>query len=373
MSSSDPLQLADAIHFKDVFGVFVLSPDDVEFRTGATSGKSFVVSDAEKRGLVGSVIARILSPQVAQTRPWNKAESELLRELIPQLQQNGIVECDGKASMPPIMNEGHDFSIPVLRRPLTEAHIGIVGHGVLGEAVRLILRDVPCGSITVVESSSVAKASRLKVLERPLAQAARTPQTPVAGPTDELGWVETVKGHDWIIAAQDSFEPEELEALNKAAMQLDVPWSLVCFDGYEGWVGPTFLPGQTACFSCFRKRLFAGAAEPKHVFTDPSVKVYRVPAPWSVGPETSAWVSLIASMFALEVIGVMNGHGFTLNHLLIVHRLNLTFQRESVLRLPRCQDCSRRRNAPRLNVFSHVLTARAPRGEAKTDDGSVAI
>ena len=362
MSSSDPLPLAEEINFKDVFGVFVLSPDDVEFRTGATSGRSFLVSDPERRGLLGPIIERILSRQLVQARPWNGAESELLRELMPQLLQNGIVASDDKAQ---IMSEDRGFSIPVLRKPLAEAHIAILGHGVLGEAIRLLLREMPCGFTTVVESSSSVKPSHLgeiDIAERPSTQAATISQTRVARPIGELEWIETMKGHDWVIAAQDSFEPEELAALNKAALHLAVPWSLVCFDGYEGWVGPTFVPGQTACFSCFRRRLFAGAAEPKHVFTDPGVKVHRVPSPWSVGLEASAWVSLIASLFALEVIATMNGHGFTLNHLLIVHRLNLTFQRESVLRLPRCQDCSPRRHAPRSNVFSHLLTSRNPTG-----------
>jgi bacteriocin biosynthesis cyclodehydratase domain-containing protein len=180
-------------------------------------------------------------------------------------------------------------------------------------------------------------------------------------PRDAGQWAEAVGGHDWIIAAQDCFEPEELAALNRAALGLSLPWSLVSFDGYEGWVGPTFIPGQTACFNCFRQRLFAGAAEPKHVFVDPGVKIHRVPSPWSAGPETGAWVSLITSIFALELIAATQGHSFTFDQLLIVHRLNLTFQRESVLRLPRCPDCSPRRGAPTPNVFAHVLSTRQKR------------
>jgi bacteriocin biosynthesis cyclodehydratase domain-containing protein len=153
-----------------------------------------------------------------------------------------------------------------------------------------------------------------------------------------------------------------LAALNKAALRCKVPWSLVCLDGHEGWVGPTFVPGQTACFSCFRRRLFAGAAEPKHVFADMAVKVHRVPSPWSAGPETRAWVSLITAIFALELIAAMRGRSFTFNHMLIVHRLNLTFQREAVLRLPRCPDCSPREGGPTPNVFAHVLSTRQRRG-----------
>ncbi len=352
MSSSDSVPPPQAIRFKDVFGVFVTGPDDVEFRTGSTSGRSFVVSDAERRGLMGSIVERILSPQLGRARPWNDAEKELLGELIPQLRQSGILEADSGESAAWDADAGLP-STSLLRTPLAECHVAIVGHGVLGEAVRRIMRDAPCKRITTIASSSVAETVGVRSSE-PL----------VARPAGEPEWVAAIEDQDWVIAAQDCFEPEELAALNKAALRVGVPWSLVCFDGYEGWVGPTFVPGQSACFNCFRRRLFAGAAEPKHVFADPGVKVHRLPAPWSIGFESSAWVSLIASMFAMDVIAVMKGNGFTVNHVLIVHRLNLTFQRESILRLPRCQECSPRRGAPQANPFSHILAARGLHGRA---------
>ena len=347
MSSSESAPSAETIHFKDVFGIFVLSPNEVEFRTGNTSGKSFLVSDPEQRGLLGSIIEKIVSPQPMRARPWNKAESELLGQLMPELHRNGLLALDDERQ---IIDGDHVFSIPLLNKPITEARIAIVGDGILGDAVQRFLLNMPCGFVTVVESSSVATSNRV-----------RRPQRAVSRPKGDAEWIAAIHGHDWIIAAQDAFEPEELLVLNKAALRHRMPWSLVCFDGYEGWVGPTFVPGQTACFSCFRRRLYAGAAEPKHVFADPAVKVHRVPSPCFAGPEANAWVSLIASMFALEIVAVMNGRGFTINHILTVHRLNLTFQRESVLRLPRCAECSPYRDAPRPNVFAHVLATRGQR------------
>jgi bacteriocin biosynthesis cyclodehydratase domain-containing protein len=285
---------------------------------------------------------------------------ELLKEVIPGLQQNGIVEVDGSQAA-----QGWDMDsrTPALQKPFADARVAIVGHGVLGRAVRALLTDTPCRSITVIESSSVARSDNVSNAISPEPHLASAPAAAVSirslpRPQDSLQWIQSIKDHDWVIAAHDCFEPEELAALNSAALQLQLPWSLVCFDGYEGWVGPTFVPGQTACFSCFRRRLFANAAEPKHVFLEPGIKVHRVPSPWSVGPETAAWISLITSLFALELVGVTEGRGFTLNHILVVHRLNLTFQRESVLRLPRCPDCSTRGKAPRVNVFSHLLSTR---------------
>src|SRR6516162_633313 len=94
MSNSDIAVAAGRIRFKDVYGVFVLSPDDVQFRTGSLSGVACVVSDPERRGLLGSIIERLLSPDGKQPRPWNEAETELLDEIIPQLRESGIIETD---------------------------------------------------------------------------------------------------------------------------------------------------------------------------------------------------------------------------------------------------------------------------------------
>jgi bacteriocin biosynthesis cyclodehydratase domain-containing protein len=336
MPTTDGVPSPDSIRLKDVFGVFVTSADDVEFRLGSLSGMACVVSDPQRRGLLGPVIQRLLARDAAQLRPWNQAEIELLEELLPQLQDSGVVEGDSRPSSP-------DFtpspSIP--GKDLADARVAIVGNGVLGEAVRTFLTRIPCRSVTVLESASVATDGRVPTK-----------------PREPSEWIEALREHDWIIAAQDCFEPQELAALNEWALKFAVPWSLVCFDGYEGWVGPTFVPGQTACFGCFQRRLFAGSTAPKHVFMDPRIKVHRVPSPWSIGPETAPWVSLIASIFALELVAASQGRSFTLNAMLIVHRLNLTFQRESVLQLPRCPDCSKRAGAPAVNVFSHLLSTR---------------
>jgi bacteriocin biosynthesis cyclodehydratase domain-containing protein len=360
MRRSDGIPSVEAIRLRDVYGVFVLSPDVVQFRTGSMSGTAYLVSDPEQRGLLGPVVERLLTPDATQRRPWNDAEAELLAEILPQLQDNGIVEADDIRPLPDAIGEPIG---QILRKPLAQSRIAIVGHGVLGEAVRSLLTGMPCGSVTILESSSVARAGEIvgSTAPWPPLESAAGPdvlQRALGHPQDQAQWAAALGGYDWAVAAQDCFEPEELTALNRAALQHSLPWSLVCFDGYEGWVGPTFVPGQTACFSCFQRRLFAGAAEPKHVFMDPRVRVCRVPSPWSAGPETGAWVSLMTSIFALELIAATQGRSFTLNQMLIVHRLNLTFQRETVLRLPRCPDCSPRGNAPAVNVFANSLSTR---------------
>ena len=155
MPASDSPYPAEAIRFKDVYGVFALGPDDVQFRTGSVSGPACVLSDSERRGLLAVVVEKLLSSPGAPARPWNESEEELLRDIVPELQRNGIVEVDGQQPAPGGRPESHG---PMLGKPFAEARVAIVGHGVLGNAVRSLLRDTPCKSITTIESSSVASS-----------------------------------------------------------------------------------------------------------------------------------------------------------------------------------------------------------------------
>jgi hypothetical protein len=231
----------DHIRIKDVVGVFALSQDEVEFRTGLTSGTVFVISDARRRGLLASIVRRVVLAGTDSARAWNAAERELLQELIPDLVANGIVERPDQDEPLP---DGQPTPAPgqLLRKPLASARLTVVGHVVLGEAVRDHLADLGCASIGVIKSSSVAQTT----------EESTEPTLPTPLSADD--WVRALTATDWLVVAQDAFEPEELALLNSAALQLGVPWSLVCCDGYEGWVGPTFVPKQTACFNCFQRR-----------------------------------------------------------------------------------------------------------------------
>jgi bacteriocin biosynthesis cyclodehydratase domain-containing protein len=354
-------ELLRTLRINDAYGVLVVGPDHVQFRTGSASGTACIISDPDCRGLLGPVIQKLISTDADQRRPWNDAELQLLRDIVPPLHEAGVVGSRGAQTMPQRASSGSASA--AMPRDLSQSRVGVVGHGILGKAVLALLSDMPCGSVTVIESSSVSELGRKLGVQAAGGgcdggEADGGRRHVLRRPRDVEQWTQIVEGSDWIVAAQDSFEPEELAALNTAALRSSIPWSLVCFDGYEGWIGPTFIPGQTACFSCFSRRLLAGAAAPKHVFMDPDIKLHRVPAPWSSGLETGAWVSLISSIFALELVAATQGRSFTFNQMLIVHRLNLTFQRESVLRLPRCPSCSPQGDAPRPNVFAQFLMSR---------------
>jgi hypothetical protein len=63
---------------------------------------------------------------------------------------------------------------------------------------------------------------------------------------------------DLIVVAQQAHDPVLLEALDDFAKQTRVPWLLVrCLSAEEGWVGPLFVPFDTASYLSLEARLQA--------------------------------------------------------------------------------------------------------------------
>ncbi len=58
----------------------------------------------------------------------------------------------------------------------------------------------------------------------------------------------------WVVAADD-YQRDELREINREALAARRPWLLLRPTGPEAWIGPLFLPGETACFRCLLTRL----------------------------------------------------------------------------------------------------------------------
>lgn len=60
---------------------------------------------------------------------------------------------------------------------------------------------------------------------------------------------------DVIVVLTDDYLHPGLEAFNRSALRTGRPWLLICPVGREPYLGPLFLPGKTACWSCLARRL----------------------------------------------------------------------------------------------------------------------
>lgn len=101
----------------------------------------------------------------------------------------------------------------------------------------------------------------------------------------------------------DDYWREELPGLNRAALAEGRRWLLARPGGVEVWLGPLFLPGETACYGCLRPRLERHqiargfAARKQGLETPPPLPPARLPAT----------LTLAAHLLALEVAKILAG------------------------------------------------------------------
>lgn len=105
-------------------------------------------------------------------------------------------------------------------------------------------------------------------------------------------------GFDLLAPAPD--ELPAVEAWNRQALHERRPWMLVLpFDGLAAFVGPIFVPGETACFECFRIRRGANGG-----FEEEFWALEQTPLRLVGPPSLDALVGGLASFLLLRWVGV---------------------------------------------------------------------
>jgi bacteriocin biosynthesis cyclodehydratase domain-containing protein len=140
---------------------------------------------------------------------------------------------------------------------------------------------------------------------------------------------------DLLLAAPAHEQLVELEGVNARALASNAPWLQVLpFDGRITAIGPLFLPGTTACRSCY---LLRRAAVLRFASIEETLAAEPLRAPAGAALETLA--AAVAVAVALRWLGARDPH---LPGVLFALELDrgpcVTTHR--VLRVPRCPDCS---------------------------------
>lgn len=134
----------------------------------------------------------------------------------------------------------------VLRR----ASVALIGDGALGRSTRRQLADAGIGSLTLLRAEPVEEAPAPP-------EAAGVGASVRSVPLDrEKIWPEELGAPPRILLmAQQAHDPQLLEAVDSFSKRLGVPWLLIrALETHEGWVGPLFVPNDTACYLSLEAR-----------------------------------------------------------------------------------------------------------------------
>jgi bacteriocin biosynthesis cyclodehydratase domain-containing protein len=135
-----------------------------------------------------------------------------------------------------------------------------------------------------------------------------------------------------VVHASASVNPLELRGLNRVCLHHRVPCIAAAIDGPFLLVGPTVLPGRSACLECLEKRVLMnlrGAA---------SYQAYKTAL--LEGRASGVLSSLLSSLVSMEALNfALAGTSFTVGKVLCVYLPTMEFTYNEVLRVPGCTAC----------------------------------
>ncbi|MFB6283607.1 MAG: TOMM precursor leader peptide-binding protein [Halobacteria archaeon] len=157
---------------------------------------------------------------------------------------------------------------------------------------------------------------------------------------------------EYILYVSEKPRPKLLEELNKLCHEYGTPWSIGQILGFDGMVGPTVFPGETACYRCFEERTLANLKESSRETYRRYLREFEEDNLSTVTLEPFS--DLVVGYLVMDAVYLLGyGHGFTVGRSINVSGLDLSVDVNDVLRLPRCDVCGKEQGRD----FSRIIDA----------------
>ena len=132
------------------------------------------------------------------------------------------------------------------------------------------------------------------------------------------------RGH-FVIHASASVNPLELRGLNRVCLHHRVPCIAAAMDGPFLLIGPTVLPGRTACLECLETRVLMNLRQAAD-YQAYKLALLEGRATGSCTPLDGVLASLLASFVSMEALNfALAGTSFTVGKVLCVHLPTMEF------------------------------------------------
>jgi oxazoline/thiazoline synthase len=171
------------------------------------------------------------------------------------------------------------------------------------------------------------------------------------------------KGNVTVVVTDDYLRPQ-LAAWNSQALISGNAWLLVKPVGIEPWIGPMFVPGQTACWECLAQRLRGHRKLEGHIARRNGVDAPMGPVPASIASTQHAALAEAATEVT-RWIGT-GGKSTLLNRVVSTSVLTLERTHHTLTRRPQCPSCGSPESKSNICQGSMRLERRA---KAHTSDG----
>jgi ribosomal protein S12 methylthiotransferase accessory factor len=168
----------------------------------------------------------------------------------------------------------------------------------------------------------------------------------------------------WVVLTDDYLQ-DELDHFNQTALRQQYSWLLVKPVGAELWIGPLFIPGQTACWQCLKQRLQGNRPLANYLRQNYQQTQLRVTS-LSLLPSTLQTALNIAATETAKWL--VNGRNPSLeNKVVTFNTLNLEKQDHHLVRRPQCPHCGNPQQV--ANSQWNPLTLSRPKKICCSDGG----
>jgi len=303
-------------------------PDVVEFRLGVWHARSHVMRDGARQGQLSRVV-RLLdgTRTVSQIAIAASVPQEVVVAVLGQLRLEGLLQESGSQSLDELLGILY-LSPPQATGNL--APVKVIGDG-LADRVAALLRDTTPDLSVSVDSSAAERLAGLAADDSWL--------------DDDLELMRVLEPFSsWagchVILAEEVIDPHRARGLNRAALEYGFQCLYVALDGPFVLVGPTVVPGRSACWECFESRVVMNLRDHatyvryKDALADSRNRV-------DVGRSGLPVItSLAASIAAAECLSfLVTGGASTLNQMWSFFLPTMELAIHKVLRVPGCPAC----------------------------------
>ena len=240
---------------------------------------------------------------------------------------------------------------------LANATVSIVGMGPLGAAAAMALAAAGVGNLRCVDAGEVlpsdpmlnpqfqpADVGKLRAEIVCGKAVALLPDMKATAYTEPLETDEAVlhmiAGSGFAIGCVDQSMSNLMYRLNRACLQAGLRWTAGSVSAFEGIMGPTVTPFETACYLCYRMRAVACTENPEEEFAQLRFLDRRKRDDSGRRENLVFGPAIIGNMLALETFRALLGLPVSASGRVVVFDLmESTSQKHVVLRKPWCPAC----------------------------------
>jgi molybdopterin-synthase adenylyltransferase len=240
---------------------------------------------------------------------------------------------------------------------LATATVAVFGMGALGASAATSLAASGLGHIRCIDHLAVSSADprlnplfqsddvgrpRADVVSNRIREINSATQTAVHSvlPDSDDAVLRLIQGADFVICCADPALSNLFYRINRACLKARIRWTSGSVSGFEGIVGPTVTPYETACYLCYQMRSVACSENPEEEFAFLRFLDVRKADDSGTRENLIFGTGIIGHLLGLEAFRAVVGISAPAAGRIIVHDLiEMTSHKHVVLRKPWCPAC----------------------------------